>query len=67
MQIEERLNDLKASGTISSWRIANLNSDGEEGKSNYRNTQKLILEFPDGNSLELGTFCSGCLEDTVLV
>ena len=45
--------------------VDHVSDEGVVGKkSNCRNTERLTLDFPNDEKLVLGTFCSGCLEDT---
>jgi hypothetical protein len=57
---------LIAKGILKSYKIENLDDEGNVGKSAGRNTERVTLEFPSGEKLVIGTFCSGCLENTVL-
>lgn len=64
-----KLEDLIKSGTISSYSILTLDQDGKicsEPGSGSRETQELVLNFPSGQKLVIGTFCSGCNENTIL-
>lgn len=68
-QKEKALDNLVEEGLIKSYSIRTLN---EEGKSNpngngMRNTQELVLEFPSGKTLTIGTFCSGSAENTCFI
>ena len=65
--VNEQLNDLVENGTIKSFKIVNLNSNGDVGESEFRNTEQLTLTFNDGSELVLGTFCSGSSENTCFV
>lgn len=66
------LDDLVASGTISSFDIKTLDCNecevesGKEGNSS-RETQQLTIHFPSGEFLVIKTFCSGCSENTFLL
>lgn len=66
---EDILKSLIDSGTIKSYSLTTLDEDGfaidnEEGS---RNTERLVIEFNDGRTLSINTFCSGSLENTVLI
>jgi hypothetical protein len=37
------------------------------GASDFRNTERLILKFPNGKKLKIDTFCSGCNENTSMI
>lgn len=63
-KLEVKLCKLVESGAITSFLIQDLNEDGFVGHSQSRNTQRLIVTFPNGERLILGTYCSGCLEDS---
>ena len=64
MQPNKILDQLVLDNSISSYRLENIDENGKIGKSKCRNTERLTLNFPNGNKLVLDTFCSGCLEDT---
>jgi hypothetical protein len=62
------LDDLVKSGTIIKYEFDNYDCDGNINKiSDNRNTQKLILYFPDGNQLAITTTTFGCSDDTILI
>jgi len=67
MNVEAKLNELAADGTIQSFDLVNLDENGQIGESKNRNTKQLTLVFPNGRKLILGTFCSGCLENTCFI
>lgn len=65
--LTDRLTSAVRDGNLKSWEIIDVDEDGIEGRlGRFRNTQTLRLEFPDNKILEVGTFCSGSAEDTVL-
>lgn len=62
---EAALDKLVEAGTIESYYLDVVNEEGQVGfKGKCRNTQKLHLVFPDGNTLTIDTYCSGCMEDS---
>lgn len=62
------LDKLVAEGTLQSYRFVDVDENGEENKASpHRNTQKLTLNFPNGQILTIDTFCSGSLENTALI
>jgi hypothetical protein len=66
--IDELLESLVASGTIASYDYDEVNEDGVVGEeSDFRNTERLVLQFNDGKRLIIDTLCSGCAENTTLV
>lgn len=66
--LTERLDLLVLECVLESWEIVKVDDEGIEGREGkFRNTQKLRLLFPDGHKLEVGTFCSGCAENTCFV
>lgn len=67
MELEERLDQLVASSQILSWKIEDFDENGNLGEGEFRNTQTLEIVFPNHTSIRIGTFCSGCAEDTCLV
>lgn len=63
----EKLDRLMANGTIKSYSIVDMDENGVEGRrGQFRNTERLRLQFPDGQELIVDTFCSGCSEHTTL-
>ena len=67
MKLEEKLQVLLINGTLDDYDLVNVDEDGNIGKeSKFRNTERLTLFFPNGESLVIGTFCSGSLENTTL-
>lgn len=61
------LDQLVASGVLSSYEYENVSEDGIVGdESKCRNTEQIVLNFPNNQTLTVGTFCSGCLENTSL-
>lgn len=65
--LEEKLRELVNNGTLAGYSLINLDENGNAGRSKFRNTESLTLTFPNGGTLNLGTFCSGCLENTGFV
>lgn len=66
--LTERLDLLVLECALESWEIVDVDDNGVEGQQGkFRNTQTLRLLFPDGHKLEVGTFCSGCAENTSFV
>lgn len=66
MGLEEKLQSLVDSGTVKSFKLENVDEEGNVGQeSKCRNTERLTITFPSGEELVIGTFCSGCLENTV--
>lgn len=61
------LDELVNNGIIHSYELVNLDDCGNVGKSKFRNTEQLKIIFPNGDELEIGTFCSGSAEDTMLL
>ena len=67
-RLTRRLDELVKDGMLADYDLVNISEDGEEGKfSENRNTEKLTLVFRNGKSLNIGTFCSGSAENTVLL
>lgn len=63
----QKLEQLKLLGLIVDYKITDLDDEGNPGESPHgRNTQRLELLFPNGDSLVVDTFCSGCNENTSL-
>lgn len=61
------LDYFKKLGYIKDYSLSNIDENGEKGKeSECRNTQELILVFPNNEKLIIETFCSGVLENTTL-
>lgn len=64
-----KLDELVTSGDLVSYKLENFNEEGQlidhQGEG-MRETQRLILEFPSGNTLVIDTFCSGSAENTYL-
>jgi Rnl2 family RNA ligase len=64
----EKLDKLVAKGLIKSYTILNVDEDGNVGqRSQSRNTEQLRMVFPNGEMMTIDTFCSGCLEDTIIM
>jgi hypothetical protein len=64
----ESLHKLINSGVLLCYKLENVSEEGEVGvHSKFRNTERLTLYFPSGDSLIIDTFCSGCFEDTCLI
>lgn len=67
--INTKLEQLVSSGMLSSYSIKTLDAYGDEVEqpgNGERETDCLILEFPNGKVLTINTFCSGCAENTSL-
>lgn len=64
MNLETKLSQLVQNGTIISFLFQELDDEGNVGHSKFRNSERLVLTFPNGEKLALETFCSGCAEDT---
>lgn len=65
---DNTLNELVTDGTITSYDLNNVSENGDIGKeSKFRNTERLKLYFPNGNTLTIDTFCSGSAENTVFI
>ena len=64
-----KLEKLVEQGTLKSFRLVNLNEDRTEVAkvSGMRNTERLVLVFPNDSILTIDTFCSGCAENTTLI
>jgi hypothetical protein len=60
------LDNLVRNKVIAGYVLNNLDEEGNIGKSKFRNTEQVVLEFNDGTKLQIDTFCSGSLEDTSL-
>jgi hypothetical protein len=56
------LSKLVDNGTLLSYEYFNV--EGEIGRSECRNTERVILTFPNKERLVIDTFYSSCLEDT---
>lgn len=62
-----KLDDLIQSGHIKGYLLDIVDMNGNLGQtSDSRNTEILIIEFHDGKTLTIETFCSGSNENTVL-
>ena len=63
------LDRLVENGTIDSYSIENYDSFGKAGNLDSRgsNTQRLTLIFPNREKLVIDTYCSGSLQNTVLI
>ena len=61
------LEELKQQGLIKDYSYNNVDETGSVGRSStMRNTEQLVLVFPNDAMLWIDTACSGCLEDTTL-
>ena len=68
MMKDQYLDELVASGTLHSYYYCNIDENyNEDAVSEYRNSERLILRFPDGNSLKIDTICTGINENTKIV
>jgi hypothetical protein len=66
-QTNKKLESLIKNGTILSYEINNISYYGKLNEySESRNTEQLIIHFPNGESLTIDTFCSGAAEDTLI-
>lgn len=61
---DDKLDDLVESGTISSYEYTDRK---EFPDSTSRNIERLVIIFPNGNKLELETFCVGRSENTSIM
>lgn len=68
----EKLDNLVKNGTIKSYSVKTIDEHGnhievwnEPGR--FRNTQHLFIEFNNGETLCVDTFCSGSMENTHLI
>jgi hypothetical protein len=67
-KVRTKLEELVSKGVLVSWKIVNVDEDGNVGrKSKYRNSERMVLVFPSGETLSVDTFCSGIREDTCFV
>ena len=65
MKLKMKLDELVKNKTIQSYKIDNMDENGNVGeKSTRRNSEVLFIEFNNGETLDLYTFCSGSLENT---
>ncbi len=63
----DKLNQLVSVGQIKSYLIQDVDEEGNIGKtSDYRNAERLTIEFHSGQTLTIDCFCSGSSENTVL-
>lgn len=63
--MHNKFEKLVKSGILISFSIENVDIDGNIGVcTKNRNTEKLTLCFPSGETLILGTFCSGYSENS---
>lgn len=66
-EILDKLKQLVSIGQIKSYLIQNVDEDGNIGKTScYRNTEQLVIEFHNGQTLTIDCFCSGYSENIVL-
>lgn len=62
------LDNLVRTGAITRYSYNHVDCEGNTGlRSDHRNTEQLILHFPNGETLVIDTFCSGVREDTSLI
>lgn len=61
---DEILQDLVSNGDLVSYEYDNVE---DEIGSCFRETEKLVLNFPSGKRLVLDTFCSGSGQNTCLM
>lgn len=66
--LEKKLHNLVISGTIKNYSIYNVSDDGKVGvwSEKGRNREFLNIVFNNDEEITLGTFCSGCCENTIL-
>jgi hypothetical protein len=63
-----KLETLKQAGQITEYKLHNVSEAGIVGeRSPFRNTQLLLLRFPNGDTIEIQTLCSGTAEDSILI
>lgn len=63
----KKLDELVANNNIKSYVYKNIDENGNiDKRSQCRNTQQLDIVFNDGVILQIGTLCSGVLEDVYL-
>ena len=67
MNKSNKIDNLVKIGILKSFSIENLDINGNIGVSDYRNTERLTLIFPNDEKLILDTFCSGCSENTAII
>lgn len=67
MKNNKILNELIADKAIKDYRILKLDKNGEIGESDYRNTEMLVVEFPNGKKVEISAFVSGSLQNATLL
>lgn len=65
------LEELVENKTIDSYVLNDINEDGKiiidpTDEGDFRNTQELIINFINGNSIKISTFCSGSSENSSL-
>lgn len=66
--INNKIQQLVDNGTLASYTYTKVDENGiPEQESKSRNTEALVLKFPNGEVLKLSTFCSGFSENTILV
>lgn len=64
------LDKLVQSGVLKSYSLRTLDMDGEEVSNpgdGSRETEEILLTFPSGDVLVIGSFCSGSAENTSLI
>ena len=63
----EILDQMVKKGTIASYKLVEVSENGEEGVTGkFRNTERLTIDFINGEKLVIDTCCSGCSENTIL-
>lgn len=68
MMKDQHLDDLVASGTLHSYYYCNIDENcNEDAVSEYRNSERVILRFPNGKSLKIDTICTGINENTKII
>ncbi len=66
MRINDTLLGLIATGQLARYEFVSLDDRGLPGKSESRNTERLVLWFPNGKGVVIDSFCSGSSQNTVL-
>jgi hypothetical protein len=64
------LDSLVEREVIKNYTLLNVDADGvvtDSIRDSWRNTERLLLTFPDGTTLKIDTFCSGSSENTDLL
>jgi hypothetical protein len=65
MRLKNKLNELIENKTIQSYKIENMDGNGNVGKEgDMRNSEVLFIKFNNGETLNVYTFCSGSSQNT---